>query len=239
MGILKSAIYVFLLWVRIPRYIGSSRSRSPLGRSQRDTPWIPSFHVCVPSLWAASRYNVLECFVLLWLPLDLRLAAVSFLLRSFPPRLSMGPFALKPHRVAHRRGQRGGERWGRGVLDSVNVAWNFACLCLACWYIAVALIHEHVCSSFIPFTLLALTFLLVVFRHPLSSSSSSSLQRTQFFENACCCWAGYSNRYYVMPLDHAGLLADILCMLMPHNVGFVPIFPAFICSASLLRTRHS
>lgn len=29
-------------------------------------------------------------------------------------------------------------------------------------------------------------------------------------------------RYYVMPLETMG--ADILCMLMPHNVGFVPVF---------------
>lgn len=34
-------------------------------------------------------------------------------------------------------------------------------------------------------------------------------------------------------------ISDILCMLMPHNVGFVPVFPAFICSASLLLINDS
>lgn len=32
-------------------------------------------------------------------------------------------------------------------------------------------------------------------------------------------------RYYVMPADRG---ADILCMLMPHNVGFVPLFSVYL-----------
>lgn len=32
-------------------------------------------------------------------------------------------------------------------------------------------------------------------------------------------------RYYVMPADRG---SDILCMLMPHNVGFVPLFNVYL-----------
>lgn len=32
-------------------------------------------------------------------------------------------------------------------------------------------------------------------------------------------------RYYVMPADRG---SDILCMLMPHNVGFVPLFSVYL-----------
>lgn len=32
-------------------------------------------------------------------------------------------------------------------------------------------------------------------------------------------------RYYVIPTDCG---SDILCMLMPHNVGFVPLFSIYL-----------
>lgn len=35
----------------------------------------------------------------------------------------------------------------------------------------------------------------------------------------------YAARYYVMPADRR---SDILCMLMPHNVGFVPLFSIYL-----------
>lgn len=50
-----------------------------------------------------------------------------------------------------------------------------------------------------------------------------------------CRGAEYANvaRYYVMPADRG---SDILCMLMPHNVGFVPLFSIYLFG-SLLRVR--
>lgn len=37
--------------------------------------------------------------------------------------------------------------------------------------------------------------------------------------------SAYAARYYVMPADRR---SDILCMLMPHNVGFVPLFSIYL-----------
>lgn len=41
-------------------------------------------------------------------------------------------------------------------------------------------------------------------------------------------------RYYVMPADRE---SDILCMLMPHNVGFVPLFSIYLFRRPLPRSR--
>lgn len=43
-------------------------------------------------------------------------------------------------------------------------------------------------------------------------------------------------RYYVMPADRG---SDILCMLMPHNVGFVPLFSIYLLGERLLRIRFT
>lgn len=44
----------------------------------------------------------------------------------------------------------------------------------------------------------------------------------------------YAARYYVMPPDRG---SDILCMLMLHNVGFVPLFSIYLFGSSLSPPR--